>query len=176
MEKKTIILAGGCFWCVEADSEKLTGITDAVSGYTGGTKESPTYDDVVTGKTGHREAVLLTYDPSKVSLEKIVEYFMKHHDPTDAGGSFHDRGHQYTSAIYVNDEEEKQRVLAVFEKIREAKWFDKPIVTSVEIAKPFYNAEDFHQDYARTHEDHYNAYRRGSGREGYVKEQEGKEL
>jgi peptide methionine sulfoxide reductase msrA/msrB len=139
--------AGGCFWCTEADFEKLPGVTSVISGYMGGDEANPTYEQVSAHVTGHRESVKVYYDSAKVSYQALVEYFFKHHDPTDTGGSFHDRGHSYTSAVYYSTPEEKTIAENVVKDLEARHIFPKPIVTSIEPAKTFWNAEEYHKDY-----------------------------
>ncbi|MCH7882169.1 MAG: peptide-methionine (S)-S-oxide reductase MsrA, partial [Proteobacteria bacterium] len=128
------ILAGGCFWCVESDYEKLPEVIDAVSGYMGGTTENPSYKQVSGGGTGHREVVKVTYDPSKITYRELALNLLKHTDPTDHDGSFFDRGHQYTSAIYYQTEEEKQAATDVVAELNKRKLYDKLIATNIEPA------------------------------------------
>ncbi len=165
--------AGGCFWCSEADFEKVPGVAKVVSGYTGGNVESPTYKQVCSGKTGHVEAVQVYYDPSKVSFEDLLDIFWEHVDPTDAFGQFADRGPQYRSAIFYHDE--VQRKLAEQSKaaLAASGKFEKPIVTEIRAFTKFYNAEDYHQDYYKTCSLQYKMYRSGSGRDGGASETRG---
>ena len=160
--------AGGCFWCVEADFEKVMGVTEAISGYMGGDEENPLYKDVSSGKTGHREAVKVVYDPGEVSYEILVWDFFRHIDPTDEGGSFYDRGFQYTSAIYYDNENEKKIAQSVIDTLEEENVFGESIVTTLEMAEEFYQAEDYHQDYYKNNALRYRYYREGSGRDRYI--------
>jgi len=160
--------AGGCFWCVESDYEKLPEVKDVISGYMGGETESPSYNQVSSGTTGHREAVKVIYDPTKTSYRDLVLHLLKHTDPTDAGGSFFDRGHQYTSAVYYQTEEEKSIAEGVVSEIEGRKVFDKPITTSVEPAETFWVAENYHQDYYKKSAARYKYYRKGSGRDDFI--------
>ncbi|MEJ2313400.1 MAG: peptide-methionine (S)-S-oxide reductase MsrA [Nitrospirota bacterium] len=169
------IFAGGCFWCMEPPFEKLDGVKEVISGYTGGHKENPTYKEVSAGGTGHVEAVKVIYDPSKVSYETLLQVFWRQVDPTDAGGQFVDRGSQYRSAIfYLND---KQKALAEQSKAELAKSgrFDKPIVTEILPAGKFYEAEDYHQDYYKKNPIRYKIYRYGSGRDKFLEKAWGDE-
>lgn len=168
--------AGGCFWCTESDFEKLAGVTSVVSGYMGGDEPNPTYEQVSAHVTGHRESVKVYYDPAKVTYQTLVEYFFKHHDPTDAGGSFHDRGHSYTSAIYYSTPEEKTIAESVVKDLEARHIFPKPIVTSIEPAKTFWNAEEYHQDYYKKNPLRYEYYRKGSGRDAYIESIWGKQV
>jgi peptide methionine sulfoxide reductase msrA/msrB len=165
---QTAVFAGGCFWCTESDFEKVDGVIDAVSGYTGGHVANPTYKQVSSGTTGHIESVKVIYDPSKVTYEQLLDVFWRHVNPTDPGGQFVDRGKQYRSAIfYANDTE---RMLA--EKSKKALagsgQFDKPIVTEILPLGAFYKAEDYHQDYYKTHSFRYKFYRSRSGRDQFL--------
>lgn len=160
--------AGGCFWCVEADFEKIPGVIEAISGYSGGRVENPSYEEVSSGKTGHREAVKVIYDPDRISYEQLVEAFWRMFDPTDAGGSFGDRGQQYTSAIFYETEEEKRIAQASKERLEQSGRFDKPIATSIEKLQNFYPAEEYHQDYSKKSPIRYKSYRFFSGRDRFV--------
>jgi len=164
------IFAGGCFWCIEAAFELMPGVVEAISGYTGGTGENPTYEEVSTGRTGHFEAVLVRYDPEQISYEQLLEQFWRSINPTDEGGQFYDRGSQYFTAVFYLDE--GQRLLAEASKraLEESGVFDEPIVTQILPAKPFYVAEDYHQDYFQNYLAQYKRYTVGSGREAYVEE------
>ena len=135
---RTAIFAGGCFWCTEADFEKVDGVIDAISGYTGGKEVNPTYEQVSSGRTGHVEAVKVIYDPEKVSYAQLLDVFWRHVDPTDDGGQFVDRGPQYKSAIFYGNEEEHQLAVASEKKLAASGRFDKPIVTLIRPAGPFY--------------------------------------
>ncbi|PLX27694.1 methionine sulfoxide reductase [Candidatus Parcubacteria bacterium] len=160
--------AGGCFWCVEADFEKVKGVEEVISGYTGGEVENPEYKEVSSGTTGHREAVQVFYNSEEVSYRELVQYFFQHIDPTDAGGSFHDRGLQYSSAIFYSNEEEKQIALEEKDKLENSSVFEKEITTEVLALDKFYNAEDYHQDYHDRNSLKYNFYRKGSGRDSFI--------
>lgn len=160
--------AGGCFWCVESDYEKLPEVKDVVSGYMGGDVDSPSYNQVSAGGTGHREVVKVVYDSSATTYRELVLHLLRHTDPTDEGGSFYDRGDQYTSAIYYQTEEEKKIAEEVIEGLEEEKVFDNPIVTSVEKAGTFWLAEDYHQDYYKENPVRYQHYRSGSGRDKFI--------
>jgi len=167
LEKATF--AGGCFWCMVPPFEKLDGVKEVISGYTGGYKDNPTYEEVSSGKTGHVEAIEVTFDPSKVSYEKLLEVFWRQVDPTDAGGQFVDRGSQYRSVIFFHTPEQK----AVAEKSKEALArsgrFSKAIVTEILPAGKFYKAEEYHQDYWKKNPVRYKFYRYNSGRDQFLK-------
>ncbi len=160
--------AGGCFWCTEADFEKLPGVIEAVSGYTGGHVEDPTYKEVCSGTTGHTEAVLVRFDPSKVSYAELLKYFWKHIDPVDAGGQFVDRGSQYRSAIFYHGDEQKHLAELSKEALEKSGVFDRAVATEITAASKFYSAEDYHQGYFQTCPVQYGAYRAGSGRDGFL--------
>lgn len=151
-ESKTAVatLAGGCFWCTEAVFERMEGVQDVVSGYLGGQIPNPTYQAVCSGLTGHAEAVAITYDPSKVSFEKLLEVFFATHDPTSLNRQGADVGTQYRSAIFYHDDEQKQIAEAYIKQLNESPEFRRrPIVTTLEPHSIFYTAEEYHQDYFR---------------------------
>ena len=141
------VFAGGCFWCVEAVFEELDGVTEVVSGYAGGSKDSANYKAVCSGNTGHAEAVQITYDPSKISYEQLLEVHFSTHDPTTLNRQGNDTGTQYRSAIFYANEEEKQIAQAFIDDLTDAKTFGQPIVTTLEPLKEFYAAETYHQNY-----------------------------
>ena len=167
LEKATF--AGGCFWCTESDFEKVEGVVEAVSGYIGGHKANPTYEEVSAGGTGHAEAVEVFYDPSKVSYRQLLDVFWRSIDPTDPGGQFVDRGSQYRSAIFYHTAEQKREAEATKEALSRSGRFDKPIVTEIVAATQFYPAEDYHQDYYKNYSLRYRYYRYGSGRDQFLK-------
>ncbi len=160
--------AAGCFWCVEADFEKLPGVLDVRSGFMGGHVADPTYDQVVRESTGHREVVEVHFDPATISYGDLLTAFWRMHDPTDAGGSFVDRGHSYTSAIFVVDEAQRSLAEASFAALGTSGKFDDPLATEIVDAGPFWLAEDYHQDYARLNPVRYGYYRDASGRDRYI--------
>lgn len=170
------IFAGGCFWCVESDFDKVNGVVDTISGYTGGTLDNPTYKQVTYKDTGHYEAVKVVYDPSVVSYSELVEYFWRHVDPTDAGGQFCDRGDSYRTAIFAKPGEERVIAEASKAALEESGVLVDPVVTPILAAAPFWNAEEYHQDYYQKNPLRYNYYRRGCGRDKRVKEVWAKEL
>jgi len=176
MNLRKATFAGGCFWCTEADFEKLPGVVKVISGYTGGNKENPAYGEVSSGTTGHVEAVQVYYDPSKITYEELLNYFWKHVDPTDAGGQFVDRGAQYRSVIFYHDEDQKQLAEKSKEDLNKSGKFNKPIVTEILKFTKFYEAEDYHQDYYKTHSLKYKFYRFGSGRDQFLEKTWGKEM
>jgi peptide methionine sulfoxide reductase msrA/msrB len=162
------VFAGGCFWCTESDFEKVDGVEDAISGYTGGTMENPTYKQVSSGSTRHVEAVKVLYDPQSVSYAKLLEVFWTHVDPTDAGGQFVDRGSQYVSAIFYANEAERRLAEESKQKLTDTGVFADPIVTKILPLGPFYEAEDYHQDYYKKNPLRYKWYRSGSGRDAFL--------
>ncbi|QKS71165.1 peptide-methionine (S)-S-oxide reductase MsrA [Paenalkalicoccus suaedae] len=166
MKKATF--AGGCFWCMVKPFDQEPGIESVISGYTGGHTENPTYKEVCSETTGHLEAVQITYDPSIYSYEKLLELFWQQIDPTDPGGQFHDRGESYTTAIFYHDDEQKQLAEESKGRLEMSGKFTKPIATTIREAKPFYEAEEYHQDYYRKNPLHYNMYRKGSGRADFI--------
>ncbi len=167
MRNGKAIFAGGCFWCMEYIFEQQPGVIEAISGYTGGTVPDPTYEEVKTGKTGHFESVLVIYDPTKVSYERLLEVFWQHIDPTDPGGQFYDRGSQYRTAIFYLDEKQKELAEESKNRIEISRIFDKPIVTMILPASKFYPAEDYHQDYYRTHASEFHSYLNTSPRKAF---------
>jgi len=164
----TAYFAGGCFWCVESDFEKHDGVFEVISGYTGGDEANPTYKQVASGRTDHREAVEVQYDPSVISYQELLDIFWRLHDPTDGTGSFVDRGFHYSSAIYVTNEEERILAEGAKEALEASGKFNKPIATEILDAKPFYIAEEYHQDYYIKSERRYKFYRSGSGRDSFI--------
>jgi peptide methionine sulfoxide reductase msrA/msrB len=165
---RSAVFAGGCFWCTESDFEKMDGVIEAVSGYTGGRMENPTYKQVSAGGTGHIEAVKVVYDPAKISYRQLLDILWRHIDPTDAGGQFVDRGDQYRSAIFYATDEERQIAEASKKALADSGRFDRPIVTDILPLGAFYEAEDYHQDYYKKNSLRYNWYRSGSGRDRFL--------
>lgn len=169
------IFAGGCFWCIEPPFDKIDGVKATISGYIGGKEKHPSYKQVAYGLTGHTEAVMVLYDAKKVSYEKLLHVFWRNINPTQKNGQFVDRGSQYRSGIfYLNA---KQKALAETSKkaLSDSKKFSKPIVTEITKATTFWRAEEYHQDFYKKDPDHYYRYRRGSGRDAYIKKVWGKE-
>jgi peptide methionine sulfoxide reductase msrA/msrB len=167
---------GGCFWCTEADLEKLLGVVKVMSGYTGGNKENPTYEQVSSETTGHVEAVQVYYDPSKITYEELLGFFWKHVDPTDPGGQFVDRGSQYRSAIFYHDEEQKRLAEKSKVALEKSGRFNKPVVTEIMKFTKFFEAEAYHQDYYKEHSLKYGYYRDASGRDQFLSKVWGKNL
>ena len=166
---KKAVFAGGCFWCMVKPFDKYNGVISVTSGYTGGDVENPTYEQVCSGKTGHREAVCIVYNDELISYDKLLEIFWGAIDPTDDGGQFNDRGEHYKTAIYYFDEEQKKLAEESKQKLDESKVYTKPIVTKILPLKVFYQAEEYHQNYYKKNPEHYNRYYRGSGRFNFVK-------
>ncbi|MEL6359612.1 MAG: peptide-methionine (S)-S-oxide reductase MsrA [Pseudomonadota bacterium] len=164
---KTAVFAGGCFWCIEADFEKLAGVVDVVSGYTGGFVDDPTYEEVSRNRTGHYEAVKVTFDPKKVSYRALVDYFLRHVDPLDPDGQFCDRGSSYRTAIFVETADEFE--IATDSKMQAAEQLNAEIVTPILDAATFWPAEDYHQDYYKKNKLKYRYYRTGCGRDRRVR-------
>jgi peptide-methionine (S)-S-oxide reductase len=179
-ETREIVVAGGCFWCVEADFEGVQGVEEAVSGYTGGTVADPSYKQVTGGGTGHYEAVRIVYDSGVIDRDRLYELFFRSIDPTDAGGQFCDRGQSYATAIFVSDAAE--RAAAEQAKADAETELGQEIVTPILDAKAFYEAEDYHQDYYMgtnlvltrfgpiQQKDAYKRYRDGCGRDARIEQ------
>ncbi len=167
---ETAILAGGCFWCVESDLEKLPGVMTVESGYTGGTAANPSYKQVSAGGTGHVEAVRVIFDQAKIGYAQILDAFWHNIDPTDPSGQFCDKGDPYRSAIFYLDESQKSLAEASRTKIEAAKSFKGTVVTTIQPAGPFYPAEDYHQDYYKKNPIRYRYYRTGCGRDRRLKD------
>ena len=165
---KVATFAGGCFWCTEADFEKIDGVVDAVSGYTGGEKVNPTYQEVSSGRTKHYEAAQIYYDPQKISYPELLDAYWRHINPTDEGGQFVDRGRQYRTAIFYHDEVQKQQAEASKKALEDSGRFDRPIVTEIRPLKAFYPAEDYHQDFYKKSPERYHSYRKYSGRDQFI--------
>lgn len=160
--------AGGCFWCMQPAFDALDGVVDVTVGYTGGDLENPTYQDVCRGDTGHFEAVQIAFDPEKLSYEELIGVFWRQINPTDAGGQFADRGTQYMTAIFYHNDEQKALAEQAKLDLDNSGKFDDPVATLILPAKPFYPAEDYHQDYYMKNSVHYKWYKEGSGRAGYL--------
>ena len=161
--------SGGCFWCMEPPFEKLEGVIEVISGYTGGHKDNPTYEEVSAGNTGHLEAVQITYDPSRITYKQLLDVFWNQIDPTDAGGQFADKGSQYRTAIFYHNQEQKRLAEESRQGLERSARFDKPIATEIRQATRFYEAEDYHQDYYKKCPIRYKTYKLGSGREEYLR-------
>ncbi len=166
--REVATFAGGCFWCTEADFEKIEGVTDVISGFSGGPEKDPSYEDVSAGKTAHLEVVQVHYDPERVTYSELLDFFWKHINPIDPGGQFVDRGPQYRSAIFYHTEEQKQLAENSKKSLAESGRFDKPIVTEILPFTAFYEAESYHQDYYRKSPLRYKLYRNNSGRDQFI--------
>lgn len=178
-QTQTATVAGGCFWCVESDFRKVDGVTDVRVGFTGGSEPNPVYEDVARGRTSHLEAAVITFDPSVITYDEILHKFLRSVDVTDAGGQFCDRGAHYTTAIFATPEQRAQAEAALAQASAD---LGRPIVTALREAGSFYEADDFHQNYANSTErtltrfgwierrEAYQAYRQGCGRDARVRE------
>jgi peptide-methionine (S)-S-oxide reductase len=164
------VFAGGCFWCVESDFDKVEGVLSTTSGYTGGTVPNPTYEQVSAKHTGHAEAVEVVFDPAKVSYEKLVEHYWRTIDPTTKDRQFCDVGSPYRTAIFAQDDAQLKIALASRDKLEKTKPFKDPIVTEVVKGGPFYPAEAYHQDYYKKNPIRYTYYRTSCGRDARVKQ------
>lgn len=168
MEEKAVF-AGGCFWCMVQPFEEQPGIKKVLSGYTGGHVANPTYEQVSSHTTGHTEAVEITYDPEIISYDKLVDIYWQQTDPTDAMGQFQDRGDNYRPVIFVKNDEQRKIAEASKEKLQQSELFDDPIVTTIEDAKPFYVAEEEHQQFYKKNPARYALEEQG-GREQFKKQ------
>jgi len=167
-EYELATFAGGCFWCMVKPFEEWPGIIRVVSGYTGGNTENPTYEEVCSETTGHREAVQITYDPSLISYNQILNVFWRQIDPTDGGGQFCDRGSSYQTAIYYHSERQKENAETAKRELDQSGQFQRPVVTPILPAAAFYPAEAYHQGFYKMNPAHYNSYRQGSGRDQFI--------
>lgn len=165
---QTAVFAGGCFWCTESDFEKVEGVIEAISGYTGGHVKNPTYKEVTSGSTGHIESVKIIYDPNVVSYAKLLEIFWTHVNPIDDGGQFVDRGSSYRAAIFYADDTQRQLAEDSKTKLTQSGVFDEPVVTEILGLGPFYTAEEYHQNYYKKKPLRYKWYRSGSGRDQFL--------
>ncbi|HMS20425.1 peptide-methionine (S)-S-oxide reductase MsrA [uncultured Sphingorhabdus sp.] len=171
-ETATAVFAMGCFWCAEADFEKVDGVIDVVSGYTGGRVRNPTYEQVSAGETGHYEAVLVTYDPTKVKYSELISVFWKNVDPFDAEGQFCDKGDSYRAAIFPQSVAEKKAAQASRDYL--VGFFERDLATKIVARSAFYRAEDYHQDYYKKNPIRYRYYRSRCGRDDRLAEVWGK--
>jgi peptide-methionine (S)-S-oxide reductase len=163
-EQAKAVFAGGCFWCMEEAFEKVEGVVSVTSGYMGGTKTNPTYEEVSAGNTGHAESVEVLYDPAKVSYSKLLDHFWKNVDPLTPNAQFCDHGSQYRAVIFYGNEEEKRQAEASKQAIEQSKRFTEPIVTQIAMASKFYPAEDYHQDFYKKNPIRYKFYKTSCGR------------
>ena len=173
-EQKMATFAGGCFWCVEKAFESIDGVTQVLSGFSGGEVKNPTYEQVMTGTTGHYEVIQVYYNPQEVSYDTLLEVFWQNIDPTDEIGQFADKGPQYRTAIFYHDKYQQDLAHVSLEKLESSKKFDKPIITKVLKFDAFYKAEDYHQDYYKKMPEAYGRYFHFSGRYSFLKEKWGK--
>jgi peptide methionine sulfoxide reductase msrA/msrB len=169
-QSAVITLAGGCFWCTEAYFQEKEGIINAVSGYAGGDEKTASYLTVAQGTTKHREAVQITYNPEVITTEEILDIYWSHIDPTNTGGQFADQGFQYATAIFYHNDEQKMVALDSKKRLEQSGLFDKPIATEILPFTTFFEAEEYHQDYYKKAKDHYERYKKASGRAGFVEE------
>ena len=169
-ENEKAYFAGGCFWCMEPPFEALSGVIEATSGYMGGTVESPTYEEVTTGQTGHAEVVEILYDPNIISYEELLEVFWRNIDPTALNYQFADVGSQYRTEIFTVGKEQKKLAEESKSELEESGKFDKPIVTAISEAPEFYIAEEYHQDFYQKQNARYQLYARASGRKGILED------
>lgn len=166
--------AGGCFWCMEPPFQSLEGVKKVVSGYTGGHKVNPTYEEVCAGMTGHLEAVQIAFDPKVVSYEKLLQVFWQQIDPTDAEGQFADKGESYKSAIFYHSEEQRKMAELSKSDLAKSGKLNGPIVTAIRESEPFYPAEDYHQSFFKKNPVRYKQYRYSSGRDEFIEKIWGK--
>lgn len=164
----TAIFAGGCFWCLHGEFSGVPGVSKVVSGYTGGHVSNPTYEQICTGRTGHVEAIEVTYDPKQVNYQQLLDIFWRNIDPLDDYGQFCDKGPQYRSGIFVLNEEQETLAKSSLETVKAQ--FGRPLATFIEPASPFYPAEDYHQDYYIKSQERYKRYKQHSGREERLRE------
>lgn len=167
-KRELATFAGGCFWCMVTPFDEMPGIHKVVSGYTGGEKENPTYEEVCSGQTSHLEAVQITFDPNIFPYQKLLDLYWPQIDPTDDGGQFADRGESYRAAIFYHNDEQKRLAEQSKKELEDSGRFKKPIVTQILPAAPFYQAEEYHQDFHKKNPLHYKRYRIGSGREAFI--------
>ena len=165
-EKATF--AGGCFWCMVHPFDSYEGVISVISGYTGGNVDNPSYEEVCSGKSGHLEAVEITFDPSKIGYDTLLDIFWRQINPTDAGGQFVDRGEQYSSAVFYHSPEQKALAESSLKALDSSKRFENPIVTAIRPAETFYPAENYHQNYHTTNSHRYGMYRMHSGRDVFI--------
>lgn len=169
-KREVITLAGGCFWCTEAYLQETPGVVSAISGYAGGDEQTANYKAVSRGSTAHREAVQVTFDPARISIGEILAVYWSHINPTDAGGQFADRGSHYTTAIYYHTNAQREVAESSKQALEDSQLFSAPIATVIEPYTTFFAAEEYHQDYYKKAAEHYERYKKGSGRAGFVEE------
>jgi methionine-S-sulfoxide reductase len=171
---RTAVLAGGCFWCIQSAFDKAPGVIKTLVGYCGGTEPNPTYELVGSEKTKYRESIEITYDPAKISFERLLDIYWKEINPTQADGQFTDIGPSYRAAIFYGSDEEKKIAEASKEKLASSGKFDKPIVTEILPAMKFYPAKAYHQKYYQQNPTHFEAFEHGSGRTSFQEKTWGK--
>jgi methionine-S-sulfoxide reductase len=164
------VFSGGCFWCIQPPFDEAKGVLITYVGYCGGTTQNPTYEEVSSGETGHRESIEVFYDPSKISYKQLLDIYWHNINPTQADGQFYDTGSQYTTAIYYSNEEEKREAIASRDALQKSGKFKEPIATQILPLGKFWPAEEHHQEFSHKSPEHYEAYHSGSGREGYFQE------
>ncbi len=165
---ETATFAGGCFWCMDAPFENIDGVKNVISGFAGGHEKNPSYEEVSTGTTGAVEAIQVVFDPSVISYSELLDVYWKQFDPTDAGGSFYDRGSQYESVVFYKNDEQKKLAEDSKERLDRSGIFKKPIVTKIEKFTAFYPAEDYHQHFYKKNPVRFNSYEKASGRENFI--------
>ena len=168
-ETKTAVFAGGCFWCIQPAFDKANGVIKTVVGYCGGTEPNPTYELVSSEKTGYRESIQITYDPVKISYDRLLDIYWRQIDPTQADGQFTDIGRSYRAAIFFSNDDEKKIAETSKEKLARSGKFNKPIATEILPAMKFYPAEAYHQKYYQQNPGHFEAFEEGSGRVSFKK-------
>jgi methionine-S-sulfoxide reductase len=169
VETRTAIFAGGCFWCIQPAFDKAKGVIKTIVGYCGGTEPNPTYEVVSSEKTGYRESIQITYDPTKISYDQLLDIYWRQIDPTQADGQFTDIGPSYRAAIFYGNDDERKIAAASKEKLARSGKFNKPIVTEILPAMKFYPAEGYHQKYYQQNPEHFEAFEEGSGRVSFKK-------
>lgn len=167
-QSRQAIFAGGCFWCMEPPFAQATGVIEVAVGYCGGEEAEPRYEDVARGLTGHLESVRVVYNPQQISYRQLLEIFWRSIDPTDGMGQFADRGHHYTTAIFYGSEEERLEAEHSKAALNASGVFREPVATVIRPACPFYTAEEYHQGYYKKNAIHYQTYKTGSGRAGFL--------
>jgi methionine-S-sulfoxide reductase len=172
-QTRTAVFAGGCFWCIQPAFDKAPGVIKTVVGYSGGTEPNPTYEVVTSEKTKYRESIEITYDPAKISYERLLDIYWRQIDPTQSDGQFTDIGPSYRAAIFYGNAEEKKIAETSKEKLARSGKFKKPIVTEVLPSMKFWPAEDYHQKYYRENPEHFEAFEEGSGRVSFKKDKWG---
>jgi methionine-S-sulfoxide reductase len=169
VETRTAIFAGGCFWCIQPAFDRAKGVIKTIVGYCGGTEPNPTYEVVSSEKTGYRESIQITYDPTKISYDQLLDIYWRQIDPTQADGQFTDIGPSYRAAIFYGNDDERKTAAASKEKLARSGKFNKPIVTEILPAMKFYPAEGYHQKYYQQNPEHFEAFEEGSGRVSFKK-------